>query len=526
MEKNRVLLALLITSDLYERVTPIVEYYKNQHKEVEIILYDIYNNRFSLDHIIERLESINCKVVVVDKFLLLIRHLNNSKADEHVFLIKHSQKHSSSLLFFLIYLVTTARNKFFAISNILLIRSFYIKERRNLFFIKSVLIAIKSSLLYYLVTIISYVCYILIFAPIIFLFRRRGSSSRNPKKILFIRTDHIGDMICSLPSLKALRDRYPQAHITVLGASWGSQPLKANPELYDELIICNTPWLNRQTKFKWNPKDIYRFLQVVVRIRKLKFDITLQPRGEEMDVFLAILTNSSVIVSSINYKRPISRVLKKYIQKPVNLNPYITYHISEWPRLILEKINVQVRESDIRDCYNNNNILIDLKRMKDEWTEKGFRTCSIIIGAGNYVREWPSKKFSELIERLFQANIISIIIGSKAELNKRDEILAQVNVSVIDMVAKTNFDNISFLLQQSDFVITLDTSIMHLSSLFDKKIVAMFSSGNLDLAKPIFNKDVTILKNELGCSGCGDSCFLSRPRCIESISVDNVLNAL
>jgi ADP-heptose:LPS heptosyltransferase len=64
---------------------------------------------------------------------------------------------------------------------------------------------------------------------------------------------------------------------------------------------------------------------------------------------------------------------------------------------------------------------------------------------------------------------------------------------------------------------------MHLAAMTDIFIIAYFSSGRKEYFHPITNK-YTIIKHELGCSGCGDMCFtekLPKP-CIEKITPEEI----
>ena len=94
------------------------------------------------------------------------------------------------------------------------------------------------------------------------------------------------------------------------------------------------------------------------------------------------------------------------------------------------------------------------------------------------------------------------------------------------MVSKLDFSELASFISKSDFVISLDTSIMHFSSLLGKKVIALFGAGNVNMAKPAFS-DYQLIKKELGCSGCADKCVYIRDSayapCMEEISVDDVL---
>lgn len=54
--------------------------------------------------------------------------------------------------------------------------------------------------------------------------------------ILVIRTDNIGDLVCTTPLLSALRQRYPEAWLGVLTNSYGAPVLQGNPDV-DAVLV-------------------------------------------------------------------------------------------------------------------------------------------------------------------------------------------------------------------------------------------------------------------------------------------------
>ncbi|WP_341676028.1 glycosyltransferase family 9 protein [Niveibacterium sp. SC-1] len=53
----------------------------------------------------------------------------------------------------------------------------------------------------------------------------------NPQRILVIRRDNIGDLVCTTPAIAALRARFPDAHIAALVNSYNAEVLGGNPHL-------------------------------------------------------------------------------------------------------------------------------------------------------------------------------------------------------------------------------------------------------------------------------------------------------
>jgi ADP-heptose:LPS heptosyltransferase len=90
-------------------------------------------------------------------------------------------------------------------------------------------------------------------------------------RILVIRRDNIGDLVCTTPLLHALRVRYPQAWIGVLANSYNAPVLEGNPDI-DQVIAYR----------KHKHGGVGRLEQVLERLRILRF-----LRALRLDVVIA-----------------------------------------------------------------------------------------------------------------------------------------------------------------------------------------------------------------------------------------------
>ncbi|MBA3531241.1 MAG: glycosyltransferase family 9 protein, partial [Ardenticatenales bacterium] len=77
--------------------------------------------------------------------------------------------------------------------------------------------------------------------------RHRAELSSEPKRILLIRPDHLGDVLFLTPALHALRQGRPDARLTALVGPWATGVLTNNPDL-DEVETLPFPWFDRQPK--------------------------------------------------------------------------------------------------------------------------------------------------------------------------------------------------------------------------------------------------------------------------------------
>ena len=91
-------------------------------------------------------------------------------------------------------------------------------------------------------------------------------------KILVIRRDNIGDLVCTTPLFSALRRHFPDAHIAALVNSYNAPVLAGNPEV-DEICIY------RKAKHRLSGESRLSVwlgtLRLIWRLRRRKYDLAI-----------------------------------------------------------------------------------------------------------------------------------------------------------------------------------------------------------------------------------------------------------
>lgn len=102
-------------------------------------------------------------------------------------------------------------------------------------------------------------------------------------RLLVSRPDHIGDLLMALPALARLRARLPEAHITLLVASW-AQPLVAHTPLADQVLVLDPPWWTQKHggRRPWGQRlrEWGTLLRQTLALRRQRFDLALELRGD------------------------------------------------------------------------------------------------------------------------------------------------------------------------------------------------------------------------------------------------------
>jgi ADP-heptose:LPS heptosyltransferase len=96
---------------------------------------------------------------------------------------------------------------------------------------------------------------------------------RSPR-ILVIRRDNIGDLLCTTPLLRAIRARHPAAYLAVLVSSYNVEAIEGNPDVDDIFVFPK-----RQQRRGSLAALAWKRWQLVRTLRHLRFDDVILANG-------------------------------------------------------------------------------------------------------------------------------------------------------------------------------------------------------------------------------------------------------
>ena len=360
-----------------------------------------------------------------------------------------------------------------------------------------------------------------------------GSQSRGDRKqrILFIKLDVLGDMIVTIPYIASLRQAYPDADLTVLASSRGAGILKEQSPLYpgglcDRVLTWDAPWHFKFPKIL-GLRELVELVRWLPTFWRPRYDIVIQPVHFGTGIVFALLTFGRRVVACIDARLPLADRIRHLVSDAAEVPLDSILHMEDWAGLALGRLGV-ARDPAIPG------LLVDplaCSRVRLFLEQRGLADAGKLIllnvGAGHPLRVWGTSKFAELageLSRRFGAAIV--LTGSKDDRALGCEIEGLAGVPVCNAAGEFSLNELVALTSMADLMVTVDTGIMHLAAALDTPLVAIFGAGLVDSCRPLSNNHV-IVKEELGCSGCADRCFVEGyPPCLERVTVRKVLAAV
>lgn len=296
------------------------------------------------------------------------------------------------------------------------------------------------------------------------------------RRILVIRQhDQLGDFLLSTPVFRALRHRFPQAHLAVVARKYTADLARHNRYL-DE-VICF-----RDTLGDWSLSYARNLLKRLHRQWDLVVVLNTVSHSLSSDL-LARLTRAPWIVGSEHLRFPgTMRNFNYHLEAPYHSD--LSRHQSKRNVDIVRHIGAET------DNYGETMHILESEQASARevlgqlgWTPD--RPLIVIHpGAGKTGNRWPVDRFARVAERLCNAQKIQVFLTwgpDEGELGTA--FLEQCQVPVMTYTF-SDIRDLAALLSQADLMLCNDTGVMHLAAAVGTPLVAVFGPTDHQQWKP------------------------------------------
>jgi ADP-heptose:LPS heptosyltransferase len=356
-----------------------------------------------------------------------------------------------------------------------------------------------------------------------FLHRKLPPRQPAPENILIIQAkQHIGDIVVGMPFSRVLKQAYPTATITVLVPSDLVKLVRCDKNV-DFVAAYPRPW----EKMPWY---IFRLRK---RLQRMRCDTVFVLSIHFYSILLAFLSGARIQIG-YNYNGR-GFVLNGAITPHFSCNcsgweyglrdhvPHITEF---WDRL-LKPYNL----SGLPPSWSGLSLALQTHDVNEWMTEMPsglpLPYIGMHTGARNPIRNWAPKKFVRLCRQI-QAEIGGTIIFTGAGEDRPRIIKMQEALKFRTVSAAGHLDIAQSweLIRHLNFVISVDTAIIHLCAALRVPVISLFGPGDPLIWGPYGFADLVIQKNE-ACQRCkGGRCVQDRVYCMEEITVQNVMEII
>jgi len=280
--------------------------------------------------------------------------------------------------------------------------------------------------------------------------------------ILLLQLKRIGDLILTTPVIAAIRDKFPDATVTLIVSH-------ENAALLPAIVGVDRIFVIQRTL-----ADVKTFR----RVWREKFDYCIDFTGNDRSALLAYLSRAPKRIASawvrVQSKRR-GRVYNEFVEDRVSTLHTLDFHLT-----FLEPLDIQ---NAARTIHLE---LPPAAHEKARDLRRSYKIDSPFVifhpGSARVEKFWEAERWAEVIKFARSTlKVTAVLTSGSSTLEQRHvaEIRSKLPAdAVVDLTGKTDLLSLSALIEQAQSLVTIDSAPMHLAAAMETPQVILFGPTN------------------------------------------------
>ena len=318
--------------------------------------------------------------------------------------------------------------------------------------------------------------------------------------ILYIRLDHLGDAVLSLPVLESLRLAYPESNIDVLVSP-------DTRDVYSDIPFVRQCFISPGNRYYPGQPNKGLYCQ----LRAHGYSLIADLRGDWQTLKLA--KNNKTVRRIDDGGQRLHYIWRHKVKgKPRD------YHELDFNIVLLKLFGIPVQEREIKLHFDDTKIRDSTRELAEN------RYVVIHPFAGWQYREWERGSFQKVID-LIEAKGLSVIVTGKPAAGN-DESPVVFSGKRLKYLENIPLRDLYYVIQHAQLYIGNDSGPIHLAACTDTPIIGLYGPNTPAWFGPVSDKAITHYAR-VGCSPCDQrKCIKGKAACMEAITLDEVINSI
>lgn len=281
-------------------------------------------------------------------------------------------------------------------------------------------------------------------------------------RVLFVRTDRLGETLLTLPALHAIRQAYPDAHLLLLVHPALRDLFADHPDVNEVVAESQSsgPWwlVAWRTALRWrswHPDTVI---------------ISNPKRAYHLGAWLA------GIPERVGWDRKWGWLLTRRLEDRKHLGDY---HEVEYNLLLVGTLRIPALPAPVPWLPGGRH---GERTLSDLLSRKGIGRTRAVVAVhpwtSNPNKQWPMHNFQALIHQLAQqSGLATLVIGGPEERAHMDA-LQMEPAEAVNCVGALSLPELADVLRQVHVLVTNDSGPMHMAAAVGTPVVALFGTGD------------------------------------------------
>jgi len=368
--------------------------------------------------------------------------------------------------------------------------------------------------------------------------RRSWDPTQQPRRVVILRSDEIGDTVSTLTLLDAMRGQWPSAKLHLVVKPGPGSAFHATPSV-DRLIFW-TP-ITEGSALK---RQILTARQALRRFGIRGYDLAVLPRWDFDDTPIRYLAVASRARSVIGFA-PVPEREPDWLgdqselftdELPRGNHPLLTvgqlHRLADWLGLTWTHPGERPVGRGLFDGADEARAGLRASLPVDDALIIGLG-----IGARDAKRQWPVERLTETVVEIAKSGPVGVrILGGPTDRDRAAALaglLHERGIAAVDLAGELSLSESAAAISRCGLFIGNDSGLQHISSSLDVPTVVVTChpatgspwSDNAPERFGPWSRRGAVLQPERPASGCGDECTSRQPHCILAVDSGDVAAA-
>lgn len=341
---------------------------------------------------------------------------------------------------------------------------------------------------------------------------------KDVRSILLIQLGDIGDVVLTLPCLRALRETFPDANLVVAVRKKASE------------LMADCPWVNDVIAIDKAKRSLIEELvhqkRFFKRLRHYRFDLSINLRSGDRSAILTFLAGAR---RRISYFAHDGQLWQNRVSSHLNLLDYqVGQYVADYYSSLLAAYDITIQHPQPHMEVPPEK----LKRVEELFLEAKVPANRPIIALQPFsiwqYKEWGKEKYVALIRHITSTYDLPVVItGSTEERERAAAIAAECGTKVYNFAGRTSIGMLAALLKSCALFIGIDSAGLHIAAAVGTPTVSIFGPSSPASWAPR-GPQHRVVQHHLPCipcrqKGCNGK---EQSRCLEELSLEEVIPAV
>ena len=324
-------------------------------------------------------------------------------------------------------------------------------------------------------------------------------------KIAIFRALQLGDLLCAMPAVRAIRGAYPQARIALVGLPWARALAARFSRYFDGFLeFPGFPGLPERSP---DMAAIPRFFREAC---DEQFDLVVQMHGSgELSNPITVLMGGTLTAGfhRPGHYRPDDQRFFAWRDDE--------HEVLRWIRLVRE-LGIEPRGSQLEFPL--------AERDWADWRSLRLGEYAVLhVGSQLPSRRWPAERFGEVGDALAAEGLRVVLTGTASERALVQKVQQAMREPAIDLAGRTTLGALAAVVAKARLLVCNDTGVSHIAAAMRTPSVVVACGSDPRRWAPLDRELHRVLYHEVACRPCAHrACPIGHP-CALGVAVPDVV---